>query len=260
MGNILKSKKQEILHLLKIFLVVLLVKGKGSRRLNLHLYTTIPRSSPFAFLPTLVTKHIYRRSNMTKSSESTRRRRRKPNNAAPSRAAEEVENEVQPLDEDDQEEIVQSLTEEAQEQMELIHSIFSRVCEAAIFLCLLVGMATPDVWCWIHVIGASVLHWGSIQVAATAKPGSDDRGTFQTYFPLLAVLAVAAVVVRPGGATAASKRSLSSEREDDLSHHLGLAISNIVTMGGAFYLKWDSRSTRKALEDLERSKYRYKSL
>ena len=49
---------------------------------------------------------------------------------------------MKPLDEQEQERIIkQSLTEESREQVELIHSIFSRVCEAAaamIFLCLVV--------------------------------------------------------------------------------------------------------------------------
>ena len=175
---------------------------------------------------------------------------------------------MEPLDEQEQEQIIQSLMEESREQMELIHSIFSRVCEAAIFLCLVVGVTTtPDVWCWVHVIGASVVHWGAIQVVASSKiimsndsnSSRSKAATLQKYLPLLVVFTMAIYVLR-NNSFSPNNTVARNRLGDDTSHHLGLIVSNVVTMGGAFYLKWDNQRTKQALEELIKSKYQYKSL
>lgn len=185
--------------------------------------------------------------------ENTRKRRKQQNNDAPSKEKEPVE----PLDEQEQEKVVQSLMDEANEQIELIHNIFSRICEAAILLCLIVGATSADPWSWLHVVGASFLHWGAIQVAATAKPQKDERSIIRKIAPLAVVVVVAGAFLYPN-----SSRPKRAKRhiDHDVSHFMGLAMSNVVTMIGALYLKWDSKSTKKALEDLEKSKYHFKSL
>lgn len=170
---------------------------------------------------------------------------------------------AEPIDEVQQQQVVDQLREEALEQMELVQSIFSTVCTGAMMLCLLLGVTTSgDIQGWMHVIMAVVLHWGAIQIAATAKPGAVasygfSGTTVPALFMLLSILAVAVSIYT----TNSSNITLGSKRHfDDHGHHLSLALSNIVTMLGALYLKHDSQTTKKALEQLEQSKYHFKSL
>ena len=166
------------------------------------------------------------------------------------------------MDEDQQQQVVDQLREEALEQMELVHRIFSTVCTGAMVLCLLLGMtAAREMQGWFHVIMAVILHWGASQIAVTAKPGVTASGGFSgTYVPslflILSILGVAASVY----ITHNSSIKFGSNRFDDHGHHLSLALSNVVTILGALYLKHDSQATKKALEQLEQSKYHFKSL
>ena len=190
---------------------------------------------------------------------STPRQRKASSKAEKEKEAEQAE----PIDEVQQQQVVDQLREEALEQMELAQSIFSTVCTGAMMLCLLLGVTTSeDIQGWMQVIIAVVLHWGAIQIAATAKPGAAASygfsGTYvPTLFMLLSILGVAASIYT----TNSSNIKLGSKRHfDDHGHHLSLALSNVVTMLGALYLKHDSQSTKKALEQLEQSKYHFKSL
>ena len=180
--------------------------------------------------------------------------------------ADEGDEQAEPMDETEQQQVVDQLREDALEQMELVHGIFSTVCRGAMMLSLLLGVTTGDVQGWMHVILAVVLHWGAIRMAATAKPGTNtssyDNG-FTTYgVPILVLLTVMRVVLSMNNSTnnSSSIKVGRKNQHDDHVHHLGLALSNVVTMLGAMYLKHDSQSTKKALEELEKSKYRYKSL
>jgi len=181
---------------------------------------------------------------------------------------------VQPIDEAEQQQIVDELRQSALKQMEMIQTIFSTACKGAMLLSLLLGITTGDVKGWIHVLLSIFLHWLAIQTAASAKLDVNNTGNgantcinsnnnnsstlslFTTCMPILILL----VVVFTSVFKNFSSTNHKNYSHNDYIHHLGLALSNVVTMLGAVYIKHDSKSTKIALEQLDQSQYRYKSL
>lgn len=190
---------------------------------------------------------------MTNSNNTKTARRRKNDNT--------TEKVVEPLDEVLQEQQVAQLRQDAQEQMELIHSIFSRVCEGAMFLCLTLGVASQDVYCWVHVATAIFLHWSAISIARVDSGTNSSEG-YAKYMPVIALISLLVAVFgfaeQTPTTTTSSKNPYMAEMEH--LHHLGLAGSNVVTMLGALYLKRDNQATNQQIAALENSKYKYKSL
>lgn len=167
---------------------------------------------------------------------------------------------VEPIDEVEQERKIQQLRFEAYEQMDLIRNIFSRVCEGAMFLCLVLGLTSQDTWCWIHVAGAIFLHWSATRIVASGKPGGPDGDAeYHMFLPVVALLVGVAVFVYQY-TTNQNPADLRNRDMDDYMHHMGLAIANVVTMLTALYLKRESQHTQNQIAELEKSKYRYKSL
>ena len=171
---------------------------------------------------------------------------------------------VEPIDETEQAQLVEQLRQQALEQMDLIHNIFSRVCEAAMVLCILLGLTSmTDFFGWAHVLGSVALHWAARSIAANIKTTTISSqqqqhtaggAVFDKILPVVALLTVVAILPL----TLENIGSSSSGSGHD--HHLGMALTNIVTMLGALYIKHDSQSTMKQVETLEKSKYNYKSL
>jgi hypothetical protein len=167
---------------------------------------------------------------------------------------------VEPIDEVEQEREIRRLRFEAYEQMELIHNVFSRVCEGAMLLSLVLGVTSQDTWCWIHVAGSIFLHWSATRIVASAKPGGTDGGAeYHTFLPLVALLVCVAVFVYEHS-TKGNPTYIRNKGVDDNMNHIGLAIANVLTMLIALYLERDSQSTKDQIVELEKSKYRYKSL
>jgi len=170
--------------------------------------------------------------------------------------------EIEPMDEIEQAKLVKKMRQDAMAQMELIHNIFSRVCEAAMVLCLVLGVAAQDMWGWVHVVLSIGLHWGAssmanMAVAANTTTTTSSSSAIQKVLPIITLLTVLMILPK----TFRGSQSMSSNtNDDDHSHHLGLAISNVVTMLGAMYLKHDGHTTMKSIEELENSKYSHKTL
>jgi hypothetical protein len=168
---------------------------------------------------------------------------------------------VEPIDEVEQEREIQRLRFEAYEQMELIHNVFSRVCEGAMMLSLVLGVTSQDTWCWIHVAGSIFLHWSATRIVASAKPGGTHRGgQYHTFLPLVALLVCVAAFVYEYRTKGNPDDIRNKDIVDDNMHHIGLAIANVLTMLIALYLERDSQHTKDQIAELEKSKYRYKSL
>ena len=177
---------------------------------------------------------------------------------------------VEPIDEVEQEKQIEQLRYEAQEQMELFHNIFSRVCEGAMFLSLVMGVTHQDTWCWIHVTGSIVLHWSATRIVASAatatlegtRDGKNAAG-YHLVLPLVALLVGVAVFVYEYYTNKENPTNVQKNHNthhDNNLHHMALALANILTMVLALYLKRDCQHTKNQLVELEKSKYRYKTL
>jgi hypothetical protein len=167
---------------------------------------------------------------------------------------------VEPIDEVEQEREIQRLRFEAYEQIELIHNVFSRVCEGAMLLCLVLGVTSQDTWCWIHVTGAIFLHWSATRIVASAKPGGSDQNSEYHIFLAVVTILVVGVVFLYEYTNNQNPADLRNKDIGDNMHHMGLAIANVVTTLLALYLKRESQDTKNQIAELERSRYRYKSL
>ena len=159
---------------------------------------------------------------------------------------------VEPIDETLQEQQVQELREQALEQMELIHSVFSRLCEGAMFLSLILGVASQDLYCWIHVAICIFLHWSAISIVSADSTTGSSSG-YQKYLPLIALVILGAVFIPQVLQDTPEQKNARKEyiQEVDHLHHMGLAGSNVVTMLVALYLKRDKEATNKQIEELE---------
>lgn len=195
----------------------------------------------------------YCRSKQTKSTavlekQHTMRRRKNDTGNPPSSDKNE---EPEFLDEQEQEKMIQTYREEAEEQQKLIEGVFSRVCEGAMALSVILGLSRPDWICWMHVALACGLHW-SAKRAVTTRDAT-------TKLPFLVVLMVLGLVLTQY-LLEKSGPAAEVHHYETINPHVGLAVSNLLTMGAASYLQSDEQDTKKALNELESVKYRYKSL
>jgi uncharacterized membrane protein YecN with MAPEG domain len=168
---------------------------------------------------------------------------------------------AEPIDESIQEQEVAELREEALEQMELIHSIFSRVCEGAMFLSLVLGVASHDLWCWIHVVASIFLHWSAIHISGMSQNSAttQEGNNYQMYLPVIAMIILVILFIPQAMKEDHTVKNKKIAEMDHL-HHLGLAGSNAVTMLLALYIKKDNEKTNQQIAQLEKSRYKYKSL
>ena len=167
------------------------------------------------------------------------------------------------IDEDDQEKLVLSLQVDAIRQAEQFRRFFAVVCVFAILvtiayplLCRTYCSSQPRL-CWIHSAYSSILHGVIIalqyyvplrgpqlgKITMEANTESSSRS---------AILLTAILITLP--------LLLGVLKNDAEDFHLGLIIGNMVTFVGMLLLRWDAASTRRALEELHASKYKYKDL
>lgn len=149
---------------------------------------------------------------------------------------------VEPLDDDEQEEIVQSLEDEVLKQAAQMRRIFTAVC--IVFACASLGM----VWIganskaeWIHGIVSAGLHLlasRNIDIMETKR--FRDNGTL--------VVAVVPLMI------------LGYYRTTTSDLHWAMAISNLLSLLGSLFLSWDTISSLEGIGELRASKYKHKSL
>jgi hypothetical protein len=158
------------------------------------------------------------------------------------------EDEVEFLDQDDQDELVDSLAQEITHQTQQFQNMFRVIAGCAVVVSLLYPLLCQDEcssqWlvCWTHAVYSALNHVVVVIVLVTEK---------KNIMPFLAAgtLVVPLVVWMLGFFS------------KDIDHfHMGLIIGNVVTLFGSFLLRWDAQSTQNALQELDASKYRHKAL
>jgi hypothetical protein len=155
------------------------------------------------------------------------------------------------LDEDDQEQLLQSLEQEVAKQARQFQKLFALVGGFAFlvslfypFLCATECSSKWIIICWTHAVYSATMHGIVILISR------DLRQQSRQAIYCLSILIIIPIILWILGKFA-----------DDIEHfHLGLMIGNIVTFVGWLLLRWDARSSGKALDDLNSAKYEHKSL
>ena len=163
-----------------------------------------------------------------------------------------------PLDEDDQRELLESLEQEAAAQSRLFQIAFGYgIGGTAVVFSLVFPLLCPEecgadtetaVACWSHSFFSCIVH--ARTVFPFVKPFSANQRRSTAITVLDAALQVIPVLLWWAGV-------VSSDEE---YFHLALLISNFVTFLGARIIYWDMNATQIALESLDSARYRYKSL
>ena len=157
------------------------------------------------------------------------------------------------IDEDDQQELIESLQREAAIQSRFFQNIFGfGIGGMAIVFSLIFPLLCPDECaaegmgaCWSHSVFSSALHAWSIhpfvlKTLSTRSPTTIIDVALQM-IPIL--LWLTGFVSR-----------------DEGLFHFALLVGNIVTFIGAHLIYWDMKSTETALGNLDAARYKHKSL
>lgn len=183
-----------------------------------------------------------------------RRRGRSPTQYTESTNADRLQDD--PLDEDDQKELVKSLRKEADDQTRLFQALFGfGIGGMAIVFSLIFPLLCPDecnvdrataMACWSHAIYSSGLNTWLVypflfRRSLTTQPPSIVIDLALQTIPIVLWLVG---VFGP----------------DEDFFHVALFIGNTFTFLGARLMYWDIRSTRKSLESLDAARYRHKTL
>ena len=179
---------------------------------------------------------------------ATRRRGR-----SKTRYSESTNASAEPMDEDDQIELIESLEKEALEQTMFFQKIYGfGIGGMAIVVSLIFPLLCPDecretpIACWCHAMLSSAVHaWQAIPFAfqiaiVNGPPHMAVDSTFQL-IPIVIWL-------------------LGFFGNDEDQFHLALLIGNLVTFLGSRLMYWDIQSTKKSLESLDAARYKHKSL
>jgi hypothetical protein len=159
---------------------------------------------------------------------------------------------VEPLDEDEQKALVESLHAEAAAQSRFFQQLFGYgIGGFAMIFSLCFPLLCPDECrqeqlCWVHAVYASLVH------AWTVHPFILPSSKMQLWKAMVSLMAQAMPWIIWIFGTAFS--------HDDDHFHLGLMIGNLVTYLGAFVIHWDMKSTNKALKELDDAQYKHKEL
>jgi hypothetical protein len=172
---------------------------------------------------------------------------------------------VEFLDEDDQERVVKDLQEENDKQQEQMQRVFGVLCAAVAIISMLTTLlvhrrdttataattmaaATGRQLRWIHATLATWLDLQSPSVCGSASAGA-------LFWKVTAPAAASFLVA--GGALYYARKVGS---EESIWLHYGLLANNAMVLVMAFALRWDREATNKALQNLKKAKYNYKSL
>lgn len=169
------------------------------------------------------------------------------------------------LDDDDQTRLVEELTQDAIRQTQQFRRYFSIMAIFASSVSLLYPILNPEERagepraCWTHAVVSSILHLLGLinhprRTSVEEKP--DPIDSVGSWIQLLLLIVV--IVVPLGMSLAVYWWELTVR--DAHYFHLALMGGNLVTYLGSVLLNWDVSTTRKALEDLQKSKYSHKSL
>jgi hypothetical protein len=159
---------------------------------------------------------------------------------------------VEPLDEDEQRELVQSLRIQAAQQSRFFQTAFGfGIGGFAMIFSLCFPFLCPDEchhekMCWMHAVYASAVHAWTVHslVLPSARPNrwKDMVNLALQVLPWMMWLFG------------------TSFAHDEDHFHMGLMIGTLVTYLGAFLIRWDMESTDRALKDLDNARYKHKAI
>jgi hypothetical protein len=159
---------------------------------------------------------------------------------------------VEPMDEDEQRAIVESLHAQAVAQSRFFQQMFGYgIGGFATIFSLCFPLLCPDECyherlCWIHAVFSSAVH------AWTVHPFILQVTEWSRWKCIIGLsLQVVPWLIWLFDTT-------FSRDEDHL--HLGLMIGNLVTYSGSFLMHWDMQSTNMALRELDDAQYSHKAL
>jgi len=180
----------------------------------------------------------------------------------------------EPMDEDDQRELVKLLQLEAAAQSSFFQKVFGYgIGGTAIFLSLVFPLLCPDecsadrgtaLACWSHsvfscgvharMIHPFVLQSSSTTTELSSSTTSSSASTSLTITTIATNTDIALQVIP----ILLWLTGFFSKDEDHF--HLALLISNLVTYLGAHLVFWDMQATQKELESLDAARYKHKAL
>ena len=159
-----------------------------------------------------------------------------------------------PLDEQDQQQLIESLEQEAAQQTRQFQLFFSIVGSFAILVALSYPFLCPTecstkwISCGIHSLYSAINH--GLMILSVSRDDINSRAHGRWFYALSLYTIIPFAIWL-----------LLANFDLDREHfHLGLIIGNVVTWIGCVLLRWDTTSTRRALDDLHAAKYEHKSL
>ena len=175
---------------------------------------------------------------------------------------------VEPLDEDEQTEMINKLRADSIQQAESMLQIFLYMCIVAAVV-LMLSVLYLDQW---HMAAATSSSRKDDENVGLIRPLSVAHGLASAVLHCLSpsltrprqVSPVVRVAMVVDGVVAVctlwAARRDAPEDGTLLWMHYGIVASNVFVVLAAILLRWDGESTDKAFEDLRQAQYRYKSL
>lgn len=153
------------------------------------------------------------------------------------------EERVEPIDEDEQEQIVFALQREADQHVANSRRFFSGACLLAASLEFVVAaVVKASIFGWLHTVASAVLH---IMASHTMK----SMSPMPTPDILIATAAIVPFVML-----------FTQQVSVDDELHWGLSFANLMTAACSIFFRWDALSVQSQIDDLGNKKYQYKSL
>jgi hypothetical protein len=168
---------------------------------------------------------------------------------------------VEILDSDDQDQIISRFAQEMDEQQRGINQSFRALCigSAILSICALLFLEVREglvqsgrLFRWTHVLVTATLHVLTPGVALPSTPTTRLRWILVPPWIISLLL---------GSSTLFHARSIQGEDSTfTVTYHQGLFLGNFLTTLAALWLRNDSFSVQRSVEQLKEARYRHKSL
>ncbi len=169
---------------------------------------------------------------------------------------------AEPLDEDEQKELVENLHAEAFAQSRFFQKLFGYgIGGFAAILSLTFPLLCPDECyhestCWFHAVYASAVHCWAVHPFVVGSFASTNTYLVSGIGPRWKSYVSLTFQFAPWMIWLFG----TSFAQDQDHFHVGLMIGNLVTFLGGFLIYWDMQSTNKALKDVKDAQYKHKAL
>lgn len=184
-------------------------------------------------------------------------RRRQPTKDAPDQ--QQQDEKAEPLDESEQNQIVESLEKEAVQGIRQMNFVLMILCRVGILVTIVVvalesRTATNRPSLLGHGMFACAMFGFAEKLCAITKKDGFIQISVLVHWIIPLVMAVAPVAYL----AYEHVQTLDPRVHEEL--HWGLAVANLVAIGVSLLVRWDSQSTLRVLSELNAAKYRFKSI